>query len=408
MKNQIAIIILFLIPIISFSQGKWSYFTKKDGLISNKIYASLADQKGNVWFISHKGISRFDGVHWFNYDNNEIKSKDKFHAFEDSKSNIWFWSHYYPKSLAMFDGNNFIFYKETGLKCKYISMITEDSKGQIWIMGHGGSKIDMFDGEKWHNFNITGDVRNLYKDEKGNIWVTSDVVVSYTVGLTKTIGVISKYNSDTLLAFEHKNRLPVNTGEGLPNSTIIFEDSNGNIWFNGYIGYTGNIGFNAISALLKYNGQDWTYYKDEVEGIIYRLEEDSKNIIWAFSSKGIYIFDGTKWKLLIGIRKINSFVEDNNGAIWIGMNFAIGKYENGKWKYFRPSDGFGGVNVIFKDSKGNIWFGGENVYLFKNNKWYMKNGKPGLIEFPDVSNIIEDKEGNIWISTKNGVVKYTE
>ena len=425
MKTQTIILSLLLIPIISFAQGNWTYFSKKDGLVSDKVYGSLADQRGNVWFLTHKGMSRFDGTEWFNYNSAELKMKDKFQTFEDRNSNIWFWPNWYAQGVAMFDGNNFSYPSEEGvLSCDNIQVITEDSRGRVWIGGRNGwlkGRIDVFDGKKFHNYNFNGVITNLFKDTNGNMWIntqTSNSSIKTTVSgnyitTSSSIshsGLISKYDCDaSLLISDVDNGLPLNTRSGLPNTTIVFEDSNGNIWFNGYILHTEIVGSSAHSVLLKYNGQDWKYYRNGIKGIIYRLEEDNKNNIWAFSKKGTYIFDGTKWKFAWGIRKINSLVKADNGAIWIGMDVGIGRYENGKWKYFRKSDGFGGVNVIFKDSKGNIWFGGENVYLFKNNEWVIENGKPGLKKLSDVSNIIEDKAGNIWISTeKKGVVRYTE
>lgn len=410
---KVIVVILIVVPINSFSQGKWTYFTKKDGLISNKIYKSFADQRGNVWFISHKGMSRFDGIEWFS-DNDFFRSAGKFHVFEDNKGNIWFWLNYGSYSLAMFDGSNFSFPSEKmGLKCCVIQDITEDSKGRIWIVGSCGGfskgRIDVFDGERYHNYSIKGGITNLYKDTKGNMWITTEVnkstiSTSYT---SVTTGLISKCNRDTLLEFD-SNGFLVNTSSGLPSTTIVFEDSNGNIWFNGLYGSTAGFIKLEHSAVIQINEQNWKCHEIDM-GKIYRFIEDFENNIWAFSKRGTYIFDGTQWKLAWGMGKINSVAKDDNAAIWIGMDLGIGKYENGKWKYFTSNDGFGGVNVIFKDSKGNIWFGGENVYLFKNDKWVMENGKPDLIKFSDVTNIIEDKEGNIWISTKkNGVVKYTE
>ncbi len=409
MKIRIIIISLLLIPIILFSQGKWTYFTEKDGLLSNKVYGSLADQRGNVWFLTHKGISRFDGTGWFNYNSAELKMKDKFKAFEDSKGNIWFWPDFYANGLAMFDGNDFSYpSKKAGLTCDVIEMITEDSMGRIWIGGRNGwrkGQIDVFDGEKWYYYNrkdgvAEGEITNMLYDSHSNIWVTT---WGSSLNGANGAGFISKFDGTTWTSYIESDDLPVNhTKLGL--DSWIFEDSKGNVWIGG--GYYLNI-YQQYSALLKFSDNSWESYMDQIKGIVYRIEEDSEQNIWVFTSTGTYIYTGDKWKPATGMSKINSFLKDDD-TIWIGMDVGFGRYNNGKWKYFRPSKGFGGVNVIFKDSKGNIWFGGDNVYLFKNDEWVMKNGKPGLIKLSDVSNIIEDKAGNIWISTKKGVVRYTE
>lgn len=62
------------------------------------------------------------------------------------------------------------------------------------------------------------------------------------------------------------------------------------------------------------------------------------------------------------------------------------------------------VRCVFEDSKGNLWFGTDNLGVCKYDRkkmvyYNMKNGLSGN----KVRSIIEDKMGNIWIATNYGI-----
>ena len=41
--------------------GKFSHFTKQDGLNDNNIESIFEDKAGNIWFASDYGVCRYDG-----------------------------------------------------------------------------------------------------------------------------------------------------------------------------------------------------------------------------------------------------------------------------------------------------------------------------------------------------------
>ena len=58
-----------------FNGSKWTNYTTKDGLTSNKIYSAQADKEGNVWFGTLDwGVNKFDGRTWSNYTPNNTSS----------------------------------------------------------------------------------------------------------------------------------------------------------------------------------------------------------------------------------------------------------------------------------------------------------------------------------------------
>jgi ligand-binding sensor domain-containing protein len=146
-------------------------------------------------------------------------------------------------------------------------------------------------------------VRTMYQDKRGNYWFG-----------TNGSGII-RYDGDTL------ERVRI---EQSPNWLIIrkiVEDKEGNIWFG------------SSSGLIKYDGKTYTTFSvesglqhEEIGG----LAIDSKGLIWVGSIGGVSHFDGKKFtpfilpdtvvenaEPMLSIKCALSFLEDNNGNIWI-------------------------------------------------------------------------------------------
>jgi len=402
MKKQTLLLILCLFHFSVFSQNSWTY-TKKDGLISDKVSKILVDINGNILILTNNGISLFDGSKWISHDLESSAYAPL--AFKDSKCNIWISYSFAsaPKSAVLykFDGASFLSFDRKVLDCKRIDIIAEDKEGRIWLGGVNirGAQVNIFDGSKWYNIEELYGIKKLGKsvsdiltDLNGNIWVFS--------------GYIYKIDGENWTNMEKEYNFSVKVHYGLRNKTVL-EDSNGNIWVTGHSDLTER---EQYRALLRYNGNNWDSYVDDTKWgtTIYHIMEDHKNNIWFFSNTGSYIFYD-KLQSAGGIQnhKVHSVAEDRNANIWVVTDAGIAKCENTKWSYFTSSKGFGKVKVIFEDSKGNIWFGGSNLYLFKNNEWVMKKNKPGLIS-TSVNTIAEDHEGNIWIGTNKGVIRTSE
>lgn len=60
------LISILLIGTICSAQ-QFTQYTEKDGLASNFVYRALQDKDGFIWFLTDKGISKFDGTTFLNY-----------------------------------------------------------------------------------------------------------------------------------------------------------------------------------------------------------------------------------------------------------------------------------------------------------------------------------------------------
>ncbi|MDP2039129.1 MAG: two-component regulator propeller domain-containing protein, partial [Ignavibacteria bacterium] len=116
---------------------------------------------------------------------------------------------------------------------------------------------------------------------------------------------------------------------------------------------------------------------------------------------------------------VMALCEDNSGNIWMGTNqsgISIYTPKTNSFTRFNPysdkSDSYSlsnnRVNIIFEDSKKNIWIGtagGLNKYFPKKNTiWFYgtENGLPNDC----IYGILEDKAGFLWLSTNKGLIKF--
>ena len=212
----------------------------------------------------------------------------------------------------------------------------------------------------------------VYQDKKNNYWFGS-----WEDGLYK-------YDGKTLLHFTTKN--------GLPNNRIdeIKEDNSGNIYFNTSSGIIKSDGENFL--LLKVTDLD-NHWKLEPNDLWFK---DGWNSGYVFRYDGNYLYKLQLPKTKLGedhILKnpnnpnpytVYSIYKDSKGNIWFGTG-ALGVFRyNGKsfdWilekdvvEIFNdPSEGSNGVRSIIEDKDGYFWFNSMFRYNVYNNKKPIKN-----------------------------------
>lgn len=169
----------------------------------------------------------------------------------------------------------------------------------------------------------------------------------------------------------------INISDGLSNNTVssIAEDQFGQIWFG------------TSNGLNKYNGKDFTVYRN--------IPKD---------------------KYSISNSEILDILVDKEGYIWVGTFNGLNRYnpkENTfKRFYKRQGNKYSLTNSLIisslEMSNGDIWFGTANgISIYKKNKrrfvrFLQGNSKIGPRSIHDIYN---DNKGNIWLATNNGVIK---
>jgi ligand-binding sensor domain-containing protein len=211
------------------------------------------------------------------------------------------------------------------------------------------------------------------KEPGKNLWyIFQDKDNSYWFG-TDGDGLY-RYDGKTTLHFTKKHGLCDNQIRG------IQEDQSGNLFIN------------TVRGISKYNGQTFTTLsvtENDPSANTWKLQPDDLWFPGGQDSGLVYRYDG---KLLHRLRF---------PKITLGEDF-MAKYPRSTYPAmtFNPYD----VYTIYKDSKGNMWFGTGNLGACRyDGKSFMWIAEDDLTEFGDgsgngVRSILEDKDGNFRFS----------
>ncbi|MGB1102022.1 MAG: hypothetical protein ACPG21_00195 [Crocinitomicaceae bacterium] len=114
-----------------------------------------------------------------------------------------------------------------------------------------------------------------------------------------------------------------------------------------------------------------------------------------------------------GTNQIDNIEIDKQGRIWYATDGSGFGYMDGEhvYRFGSVNDLYDRFDVIFCDSKGSMWVGGNGVGVLN-----LKNGNYGdwYIDSTDISDlhiqdIKEDLNGDIWVSTRvNGLSHFTD
>jgi len=84
-------LIVILCSNISFGQGEWVQYSKKEGLASTWVNDCLEDKQGNMWFATDKGLCKFDGEKIESFTKKSGLPHDRImDLFKDKSGTIWF------------------------------------------------------------------------------------------------------------------------------------------------------------------------------------------------------------------------------------------------------------------------------------------------------------------------------
>ena len=206
------------------------------------------------------------------------------------------------------------------------------------------------------------------------------------------------------------------TGKELSNSLInaVYQDRKGFIWIateNGLNKFDG-----TRFSIYRHNATDSTSLKNNY---VRTLFEDSRGNFWIGCINGLQRYDRAtdNFHELFISRKdgrknphITSIIERRNGDLWIATSGqgAISLKKNSNPASFHIetelTDRIGSnyLNVIFEDSRQNLWIATEEkgLYRYSPESKELKSYKaPYHIAGDDVSAICEDAHGQIFVGT---------
>lgn len=248
----------------------------------------------------------------------------------------------------------------------------------------------------------------VYQDKKNAYWFGS-----WETG-------VYKYNGQELINYTTK--------DGLINSRIdeIKEDEHGNLYF---------VSFYPKHTVTKYNGSAFTIlapissndWQLNSTDLWFRHTYDFENFVYRYDGTTLHKLQLPQPPSLTNPFGVYSIYKDIKGNIWFGTNpVGVGRYDGKSFEWITEEDvtefrneGANGVRSITEDKNGDFWFNTENRYSIydsitqKSNKFYTRHESIGSLDGKNTSglneylSIAKDNEHNLWFVTyRNGVWKY--
>ncbi|WP_157986474.1 ligand-binding sensor domain-containing protein [Chitinophaga alhagiae] len=286
----------------------------------------------------------------------------------------------------------------------------------IFISCNGQASNSKNDSVLLKEINVIGDtvkeigssIKVIYQDKKNTFWFGS-----WKTGLYK-------YDGKTLINYTTKH--------GLYDDRVddIKEDRTGNIYFTG---------MNPNSTITKFDGKSFTNIIATPSNE-WKLEANDLWLINAYQSKQkVYRFDGNTFYELTLPKPPNlpnpfdvySIYKDRKGNIWFGTNpVGVCRYDGKSFEWITEEDvtefrngGANGVRSITEDKNGDFWFNTENRYsvydstTLKSSKFYTRHESIGSLDEKNTKGLneylstVRDNENNLWFVTyRDGVWKY--
>lgn len=323
-----------------------------EGLPHSTVRAIAQTADGYLWFATHEGAVRFDGV--------------SFSVFNQESAPALVGSGI-ASLLKAADGSLILGLRDRGL----VRLV-------------GGKKFDTLDPT---GILPAGSVSLLAEDAKGAIWAGVD-----NAGIAR----IGRDPTDDSRLFTTDDGLPANN----VNAVRILQ--NGALWVGTPRGL-------AVFRDGKFVPNPTGIWLDTAS--IAAIVEDREKRLWiATNGQGVAVREGQTWRRVgrsegLASAALTRMMVDRNGGVWIGSLEGIYRLSGNRIERFGTPDGFTNNNVrdIFEDAEGGVWIGTDRgVNRFRDatiTTWGVRKG----ISEEFTRAVMEDQRGRLWVGTSDGL-----
>jgi WD40 repeat protein/AAA+ ATPase superfamily predicted ATPase len=183
--------------------------------------------------------------------------------------------------------------------------------GDLWLGTTGGGVLKLEGGRqlgdaRWKKYSVensslaSNDVRSIYADRAGNVWVGTPDGLSRFDGANWRTVAVPGLDADAMV-------------------TTFLEDSKGQLCMG------------TTHGGYWWDGQDWTSFGGVAgwpDGAsVEALLEDNQRGLWAGTDAGALRFDGEEWANLLPDAHVTTFTEGPPGVIWIGEQQGLVRYD---------------------------------------------------------------------------------
>ena len=385
----------------SFSQKLQPYykhFGPEQGVPSTEIYQTYIDTKGFIWLATNKGISRYDGYEFKNFDLKEGLPDNTilYIAGEDKKGTVWFSS----MNMDLF-----------GIQTNFKVIIAPNQKKIKEIFNSGANILPSVGNDDNLYINLITGYSCLKIEKNGNL--------NFLKRPTK---------KGELVITQQASRFSVqqfgdSSGHVNPYSSLVVNDKNRKLIFNNFKTWHTHIQSkylfqqNQLFEFSQNNLYKINLNNGKIDSLLFSsnindIYVDSHfNLIVSTYMDGLFIFENSNLKStpknLLEKQCIGRISEDKLGGYWIPtLNNGLYYIPNllNMAYVFRDEDQFYSVEKIASDNS-------TVIFCVSNGKLYKLNNKQQLIELKcflkndkrklNFSSVVFDKPQNQFIVSSN-------
>lgn len=417
----------------------------------------LEDAQGYLWFGTHRGLSRFDGKNFLNYEVGD-KPEQLSGSFVSglasaSDGSLWIAT---EKGIDKFDGRIFhranpatapenvrnALLKENPTQAfidqrtiaqqvareVQIHCAAYDKEGHLWLGTENGA-YHLTPDFLWGKTKpvIGYSVRSCLCDHEGNMWfgtegsgvckVSEGVFQSYTVtdGLASNIAksFIEDAQGNVWIASSDKGvsrpegetfrTLTDRDGLGGNDICYSFRDGRGNFWFCSYS--------SGITRLNPRNprGDHYTYtpFDELPSSSVYCGAALPNGEIWVGTSAGIGIIGGKKPDTLLPSQPIYCITPLSESEVWIGTPDGVFIWKNGEIVP-QPNLRYRNVLTILPYNDSHLWIATASGLQLFDRKTRLNRQiqlEEGNVAANTIVSLVADSHQNLWIGTENGIYR---
>lgn len=172
---------------------------------------------------------------------------------------------------------------------------------------------------------------------------------------------------------------------------------------------TNTIWLATSGGLIRIKNYEWTLFNKTNSGIqtdtlVSLFIEENSNLIIGTKRQGLILFDGSTFvnhrtdSLDQSIYMISSVQKDEKGNIWFIYRYNLAKFDGKSWSLYRQSDSTFNtvIGELFVENSKNIWIAGYTIFHFDGERFNEFKLFDGERKFESTHSIYKDKKGNMW------------
>ena len=344
------------------------------------------------------------------------------------------------EGLARFDGFDFTVYSRptSELPANSITALAASPDGSLWIGTSNG--LGLYRDRRFRIFTVKdglpdNDIRDVYSDHAGTLWVVSGVdVCRFQDGKFTTLkaGARLPMTSARVVREDARHNLLV-AGSNLPESPVrpslrvvsvtgdkvtmlidddrfgadviqaLLADSHGNLWIGGTLGLVERSANGQVRLFDSHSGLP--------EDLVRSVVEDRDGNIWAGTNGGIARLEGERFAVPAtgtDSEVVRALFEDREGDLWVGGNDGLKRLRDDVFTPYGKTEGMPSdePNTVFQDHTGRLWVGFHDagLVLFSAGRPRLFSQREGMPD-TEIFSIREAPGGDLLMGTRAGLVR---